>query len=988
MWSDALQSLAPTRIQEVLLVSSAYDAFVLEEDGALTDRLFTEYGELQLSGVPRITHVTTGARAMELLAQRRFDLVMTVVRVEDQAVTELSQRIEAEHPDLPVMLLTFDESDLDHFPHGQLPSSIDRALLWTGDARALLAAIKLTEDRLNVAHDTEAGIRVILVVEDRVRVHTALLAVLYPELLSQARSLIGDGLNDAQRVLRMRTRPKILLATSFDEGLALFERYREHMMALISDIRVPHDGVLEADAGLELVARVRAEVPRLPVLLQSSEPHRERATAMEAWFLDKRAPDYRAGLRSFLEVALGFGDFVFRLPDDREVGRARDVYELERALQSVRVESVLMHAERHDFSTWLNARSMFDLATTIRERSRDEFADGEDIRRYLIGEIRRVRRLEQEGVIADFVPRRTGPRNRFVRLGTGSLGGKGRSVAFLAAQIVRHDLLERHGGLEIRIPKTVVLGTDVFDDFMAQYDLGSMLELPDATILRRILSGVLPASVEGDLRESFEALRGPLAVRSSSLVEDSRFQPFAGVYATYMLPNNHPDEVVRFEELCRAIKGVYASVFSREARNYAAGTPHVIGEQKMAVVIQQVVGQAHGPRFYPHASGVAQSINYYPIGSQQADEGVAAIALGMGETVVSGRSALRFSPGAPGVLPQFPTARAMLRWSQNEFYAVDLSRSRLDLLAGTEDSLVLCDLADAEYDGTLSPIGSVYSAQDDMIRDNLALPGPRIASFRNLLAWNAIPLAPALLDLLGLLRESMGGEMELEFALDLADFGRRLPRGTPRRVPRLYLLQARPLASTEIHHLEFELDRIADDDVLCRTDHALGHGLIEGVADVVYVRHADPPSTLTPQIAAEIGTLDAQLRDAPYLLIGPGRWGTSDPGLGIPVDYTDIAGARVIVETAMGSRMIEHSEGTHFFQNVTSRRIGYLTVTSRFDGFLDRAWLDAQPAAYESDLVRHVRLEDALSVHLDGKEQRALVLKRPPPLRHERDPEA
>lgn len=979
MWSDEVQSLVPVRIQEILLVSSVYDAFVLEEDGALTDRLFTEYGELQLSGVPRITHVTNGQQAMDLLGRRRFDLVMTVVRVEDVPVAELSRRIKERHPRVPIVLLAFDESDLEGFPQGELPSTIDRAFLWTGDARALLAAIKLVEDQRNVDHDTRAGVRVIVVVEDRVRVYTELLAVLYPELLSQARSLIDDGLNDAERVLRMRTRPKILLANTFDEGVEILQRYRDSLMALISDVRFPQGGVLAPGAGLELAARIRAEVPRLPILLQSSESHRERAEALESWFLDKGIPDYRAELRGFLEVALGFGDFVFRLRDGSEVGRARDVYEMEQVLQTVGVESLWMHAERHDFSTWLTARSMFELAATLREKARDDFEDGEAIRRYLIEEIRRARRLEQEGVVADFATRRTGPRNRFVRLGTGSLGGKGRSVAFLASQIVRHGLLERHPGLEIRIPKTVVLGTDVFDAYMAQYDLRSMLELPDDdAVLRRMLSGVLPSEVVEDLREFFAQLRGPLAVRSSSLLEDSRFQPFAGVYATYMLPNNHPDPGVRFEELRRAIKGVYASGYSREARNYAAGTPQVIQAQKMAVVVQQVVGQQHGQRFYPHASGVAQSFNYYPIGSQKADEGVAAIALGMGETVVSGRTALRFSPGAPGVLPQFPTARALLRWSQTEFYAVDLSRSRLDLHAGPEDSLTLCGLAEAEQDGTLAPVGSVYCAEDDVVRDNLALAGPRVVTFRNLLEWNAIPLAPALLDVLGLLRESMGGEVELEFALELADYGKDVPRGQRRRTPRLFLLQARPLASTELHGVDLDDPRIGEEDVLCRTEHSSGHGVIEGIRDVVYVRRDDPPSTLTPEIAAEIGKVDARLREAgrPYLLIGPGRWGTSDPGLGIPVDYTDIAGAKVIVETAMGHRQVEPSEGTHFFQNVTSRRVGYLTVAPRFRGVLDREWLDGREAAFESELVRHVETPEALSVRLDGRRRWAVVLKR------------
>ncbi|MEM7158696.1 MAG: PEP/pyruvate-binding domain-containing protein [Myxococcota bacterium] len=987
MWSDHLQGLVPNRVQEILLVSSAYDAFVLEEGGALTDRLFTEYSELQLSGVPRVTHVTSAAGALTLLGQRRFDMVVTVVRVEDTGVTELSQRIRAAHPELPIVLLTFDESDLDHFPHGRLPPTIDRAFLWTGDARTLLAAIKLTEDRLNVDHDAAGGVHVILLVEDHLRVYSNFLAMLYPELLSQTQSIIGDGLNDAERVTRMRMRPKILLAHSYEEGLALFETHREHLMALISDVRFRKGGKETADAGLLLARHVAEQLPWLPTLLQSTEAQDPDALPPRTWFLDKRSPTYRAGLRGFLEVRLGFGDFVFRLPNDKQVGRASDIFELYHAIETVPATSLAMHAGQNDFSTWLTARSRHRLAAKLRAQSSDEFDDPEGIRQYLLDVIGQARRREQEGVIADFVARRTGPQNRFVRLGTGSLGGKGRSVAFLAAQIVRHGLLDKYPGIEIRIPKTVVLGTDVFDEFMAQYDLRELFDVEDdAEILSRILAGQLPQAVLLDLPTPMARLRGPIAVRSSSIVEDSRFQPFAGVYATYMLPNNHPDPEVRFQELCRAIKGVYASAFSREARNYAAGTPHAIAGQKMAVVIQQVVGQTHGSRHYPNASGVAQSHNDYPIGSQIAEDGVAVIALGMGETVVSGRSALRFSPGAPGVLPQFPTARAMFRGSQTEYYAVDLSRSRLDLHAGPDSSLVLCTLADAEADGTLAPVASVYSAQDDMIRDNLKLAGPRVVSFRNLLEWNSVPLAPALEGLLKLLRESMGGEVELEFALDLADWGTYVRRG-PRRTPRLFLLQARPLASPELYPLDVDLERIGEGEILCRTECSLGHGAIDGIRDIVYVQRDDPPATITPAIAREVGALNTELQAArrPYLLIGPGRWGTSDPAMGVPVEYSDIAGARVIVETAMGHRPVEHSQGTHFFQNVTSRRIGYLTVAPRFDGTLDRPWLATLPSAHDGEHVRHVQLETPLSVHLDGRKRRAVILKHPRPAPHDDD---
>jgi CheY-like chemotaxis protein len=987
VWSEQFQTLMPFRVSEILLVSSAYDAFVLEEDGSLSDRLFTEFSELDPYGVPRMTHVTTASAAMLLLYTRRFDMVITVVRVEDTEVSEFSRRIKLGFPDMPVLLLTFDDSDLAHFPGGKPPDTIDHTFLWTGDTRTLVAAVGLTEDSMNVEHDTRAaGVQVILVVEDRLRAYSSFLALLYSALMSQARSLIEEGLNDAHKMMRMRARPKILLANNYDEGLAAFHRHREHVLALISDVRFPQAGVDRADAGLELVRTIRQEAPELPIMIQSTEIDPRQAAELGSWALNKNDPGFADGLRRFLRDCLGFGDFVFRLPDDTVVGRASNVYDMQNVLRTVPIESVELHALRNDFSMWLRARSLFELAKEVREKKlTDVGGDAEEIRAYLIGVIQAASRQEQEGVIADFSPRQTGPSNRFVRLGRGSLGGKARSVAFLSAQIVRYGLLERFEGLETRIPKTIVIGTDVFDAFMSQFSVPELMELDDREIAARFVAHPLPAALRGDLASALRALRGPLAVRSSSVLEDSRFQPFAGVYATYMLPNNQRDPQLRFREVCRAIAGVYASAFSQEARTYAAGTPHLLEEQKMAVLVQQVVGQTYGDRYYPLLSGVAQSYNYYPIGNQRAEDGVAVIALGLGETVVSGRAALRFSPGAPSVLPQYPTAQAFLRGAQSHFYAVDLSRPTLDLDAGPDASLSLHDLADAEKDGTLALVGSVYCVNDDVIRDNLKLAGPRVATFRNILKWKALPLADALLELLRMLREAMGGEVEFEFAVDLANRAHMV--SGPGKVPRLYLLQVRPLPSTQGFGQAVDLDDVPKENVFLRTNRALGDGRIDEIADIVYVRTDAPSPAATPKIAAEVGRLNAELRaaDSGYMIIGPGRWGTSDPALGIPVAWSQIAGARVIVETAMQNRHVEHSQGTHFFQNVTARRIGYLTMAPDAEPFLDHHWLDTQPAVYESEMLRHVHLDRPLAVYLDGRRGRAVALKWAPELDPERE---
>jgi CheY-like chemotaxis protein len=993
----------PFRIREILLVSSAYDAFVLEEDGSLSDRLFYEYSELSLSWAPRLTHAPTAARAHELLAKRRFDMVITVVHVSDSDAGQLSQAIKEQQRHLPVVLLIFDEEELDQFSDRKVPDSIDRVFQWTGNAGVLIAAIKTLEDARNVEHDTTvADVQVILVVEDEVRAYSSFLALLYPELMSQSGSLIAEGLNDFHRLMRMRGRPKIVLANDYEQASALFEKHRRNICALMTDIRIPRGGEEAADGGIQLAKKVRAAASDLPILFQSSERGaRRHAQALGAWFVNKNAPDFHAQIRWFLKEALGFGEFVFRLPDRTEVARANDVYEMEKALQSVPEESVAYHAASNHFSVWLRARSLFELAARIKPQRISDFDDVEAMRADLINVLQAARRREQEGVITDLSSRRTGPENRFVRIGRGSIGGKGRGIAFVGTQIVRHRLLRRFKGLQIRIPKTVVLGTDAFDVFMEGIDRAELLALPDdEAITKRMLAVDLPDAVMRDLFTAWLALKGPLAVRSSSLLEDSRFRPFAGVYATYMLPNNHPDDDVRFGQLLDAIKAVYASCFWQDARNYLAGTPHESDDQSMAVVIQQVVGQAFGSRYYPAVSGVAQSYNYYPIGTQKSEDGVAHLALGLGHTVVGGGVSLRVSPGAPTVLPQFPTAESFLLGSQSVFYALDLAHATVDLTASPEASLTSCDLSAAEADGTLALVGSVYSAADDVIRENFKLPGPRVVTFNNILKWKGVPLAQALTHVLTLMRDAMGEEVEVEFAVDLPTPGgrrRRLsdvmpavdvdevaPASHDARGARLYVVQVRPMSSPEQRQLLINLDELDDDAFFARSDIALGHGHYDSVRDVIFVERERLDARVGRELCERLAVLNDRLRSEgrPYLLIGPGRWGSSDPTLGVPVKWSQIGGARVIVETPIGGRRIEPSQGTHFFRNITAAKVGYVTIESRSGSSLDRDWLMRQPAgAASSDSVRHVELPQPLGIHIDGRRGQAVLLKRAADLR-------
>ncbi len=995
-WYSTFHDLMPNRVVEILLVSSPYDAYTLEEDGRLTERIFTEYSELNLSSAPRITHVSTGAGAMELLAHRRFDLVITMARIVDTDVSAFSRKVKAVYPKMPVVLLILSESDLGLFPGGVDTVGIDHVFWWTGDARILLAIVKLVEDSLNAPDDTQkADVRVIIVVEDSVRHYSSFLSLLYAELMKQSNSLVYEGVNELHRLMRMRARPKLLLATNYEQAMALFQRYEEYVVAVISDVRFPRarGGEEDPQAGFKLIEAIQPRQPELVVFLQSAEPaNAVRALELGVAYADKRSPDLLKQIGTFVTESLGFGDFIFRLPDRTEVARARDLFQLEAVLRTVPDASLEYHATRNHFSVWLMARSMFELARRLRPRRMSEFGGTANLRAYLLRVLEESRRQQQEGVITDFSSR-SGPGAHFVRLGKGSLGGKARGLGFVSSIIARNGLRHRFEGMQVRIPRSVVIPTDEFDKFMESNQIlaGGLANTDAKTVLGRCLSGQLSDALRlRDLPQAIAGMKGPLAVRSSSLLEDSQLQAFAGIYATYMLPNNHPDPEVRFRELCQAIKAVYASTYSDDARAYIAGTPYSIEEEKMAVLIQEIVGRPHGERFYPHASGVAVSYNYYPMGAQKAEDGLAMVALGMGQTIVQGGMTVQFSPSSPGLLPQFGSARDYLQFSQSKFYALDLSKDRVNFLEADDDiSLRQYDLDAAEEDGTLALTGSVYSRDDDLIRDNLKLPGTRLVTFHNVLKYEALPLAPALAELLKQFTVGLGGAVEMEFALDGGDWGNLSLPGEP-VPPSLYVLQVRPQATQRMDS-NVETEGWPEEETLCRTDRSLGHGVVDGIRDIVFVRREDLAANETPAVAQQVGIVNARLvaEKRPYLLVGPGRWGSSDSRLGIPVKWAQIAGAKVIVETNFTDREVEPSQGTHFFHNVTSFRIGYLTL-SHVDRqgtaerrSLDVGWLDQQPVFFSTPEVRHIRLEDPIRVRLDGRKSTAVILKPAPSVEDE-----
>ncbi len=979
-----LHSLMPYRVREILLVSSPYDAFTLEEDGQLTEQVFFEYRDVSLSGPPRVTHVSSAEAAFQKLQSQRFDLILAMTSLADMGVNAFGRRVKALRPGRAVVLLALDRKELDRPRDAIDPTAIDQVFLWTGDSQILLAIIKYIEDRENVEHDIQHGnVRVIIMVEDSLRYYSSFLGMLYKELMSQSQSLYSEGVNELHRRMYMRSRPKILHATSYEEGVELLDRYKRNAMALISDVRIPRGGALDETAGIELSRFARRYDPDLPVLLQSADAsNAEQAAALRAAFVNKNSTTLLADIRGFLRRSLGFGDFVFRLADDTVVGRARDIRELERLLAVVPEESLVHHASLHHFSIWLMARSEFELAERIRPRQLSDFPSVEALRRYLIESLQEIHRSVHRGIISDF-NRSEFDRNLFSRIDDGSLGGKARSIAFLNHTLARLDSRE-FDGLQVKVPKTVVLTTKLFDDFMENndlYDFSYSCE-SDEEIARRFIDARLSDELRSDLTFIAQHIEGPLAVRSSSLLEDSLHQPLAGIYITLMIPNNSPDPVVRQREITGAVKLVYASPFFQNAKSFLSSTGNRVEEEKMAVIIQELVGRQRGSRFYPSFAGVAQSHNFYPIGPQKAKDGVVNVALGLGRIVVEEGQALRFSPKHPEILPQLFSGKSALDNTQRGFYALDMEGECGEPETDLFNNVKCYGLEVAERDGSLHPVGSVYSPDDERIRDDLSLPGPRVVTFNNLLKHGAIPLAGTLSALLRIAKKGLGRPVEIEFACEIGDWGSSPGGGRNNTAPELYLLQVRALGGwqtkSEMARLEYETE-----EALCASNRSLGHGLEDNLMDLIYVRPDRWQASVNKQVATEIGELNRKLQDEErhYLLIGPGRWGTADPWLGIPVKWSQISGVRVLIEASPEGYAVEPSQGTHFFQNITALQISYLTLPPGADKsddrqeFLDWKWLDEQPAATETQYLRHLRFSTPLTVALDGRKSRGVILK-------------
>ncbi len=968
-------SLMRKRVHSILLVSSLYDSFTFQEDGNLGEMLFSEYQELNLSSAPAITRVSTAAAALDVVRQSPPDLIITMPRVGEMDVFEFGGAVKKMVPDLPIVLLAYDTRELalleardDHF-------GVDRIFVWLGDARLFLTIIKWVEDRLNAVADAEtAGVKILILVEDSVHFYSVFLPMLYTEMMEQTQALMAEGVNRMQKLLRMRARPKILLASSYEEAKALYEQYGKGVLGMMVDARFPRNGKKDGGAGADLISWVRDDAPDMPILMTSRELDNEGvARRLGAAFINKNSPTLLHGVRDFLRGYLGFGDFIFRTPGGETVARARDLRGVVSALASVPDESVVFHACRNDFSMWLMARTEFELASALRPRRPDEFESTDALRAYLLKALRDYRNRARAGLVEEFFSDTFEADGVFTRIGTGSLGGKGRGLAFMNSLIGGYSIEHRFPGVRIHVPPTVVIATDVFDRFMHENDLARLaLSAADDTIIKDAFLRVsLPDDIVNELRTFIERVEYPLAVRSSSLLEDSSYQPFAGIYQTYMLPNNDPDSEQRLKELCCAVRLVYASTYCADSKGYIDSTPNRLEDEKMAVVIQQVTGRMHGDYLYPDAAGVARSYDYYPVKDLEPEDGVASAVLGMGRMVTDGGRCVRFSPAAPAKLFQFSSTEAYLANSQREFYALDLNGPAPVTTpdASADSNLVLLDMETAMEHDTLAPVGSVYSAENDRVYEGVHRPGVKMVTMAGFLSGDCFPLPEVLGFLLEVGRAGLSTHIEIEFAVILRESGEK-----PHEFS---FLQIRPLVF-DVATEDLELSEIDTDDAICLSERTLGHGSIAGIRDIVIVKPDAFDRAKTPDIATEIGAINAALKKEarPYLLIGPGRWGSADHWLGIPVNWAQISGARCIIEDEIEGITIEPSQGTHFFQNITSFGIGYFTMRSA-GAFakLDHDWLASQKPASEGKHVSHIRLDSELEILINSRTGLGAIMK-------------
>lgn len=964
-------NLMMRRIYNVLIVANPYDAFMLEDDGRVEEKIYNEYVELGLRYPPTFTQVSTTEEAREVLRTMHIDLVICMPGNADNDAFSVARDIKAEFPHMHCIVLTPFSHGITKRMENEDLSIFDYVFCWLGNTNLILSIIKLIEDKMNLEHDiNEGGVQMILLVEDSIRFYSSILPNLYNYILAQSKRFATEALNRHSATLRMRGRPKVVLARNYEEAMALYERYSDNMLGVISDVRFPIHGEKDSEAGLKLMREIRQNDPYLPLILESSESeNRAKAEAEGFRFVDKNSKKMSLDLRKILEEHFGFGDFIFRDPKTKaEIMRIHSLKELQDNIFKIPDDSMLYHISRNHMSRWLSARAIFPVSMFLKTVTWERLKDITAHREIIFDAIVQYRHMKNIGVVAVFDRMKFDAYSHFARIGEGSLGGKGRGLAFLDNIIKMHPEFNSLEGAKVQIPRTVVLCTDVFDQFMEQNNLYqiALSDASDDDILRHFLRAQLPDSLIADFFTFFEAVKSPIAIRSSSLLEDAHYQPFAGIYSTYMIPYLD-DKYAMLEMLACAIKGVYASVYYRDSKAYMAATSNVIDQEKMAVILQEVVGKQYDGRYYPNISGVLRSLNYYPIGDERAEDGIASLALGLGKYIVDGGQTLRVSPYHPHQVLQTSELETALRETQTRFYALDTRHVGNDFKVDDGFNILNLKVKEAERDNSLNFIASTYDPYDQVIRDGLYEGGRKVISFAGVLQQNVFPLPELLQMSMRYGAEAMRRPVEIEFACNLnAD-----------RTGSLYLLQIRPIVDQK-QMLDEDLAAIPDADCLLRSHNSLGHGVTEDVTDVVYVKTDDRFSAAdNPTIAREIEKLNKEFLDrgTNYVLVGPGRWGSSDSWLGIPVKWPHISAARVIVEVALKNYRVDPSQGTHFFQNLTSFGVGYFTIDeNRNDGCFHKATLDAMPVVEETEHVRVVRFEKGLRIMMDGKKGEGVVV--------------
>jgi CheY-like chemotaxis protein len=964
--------LMPHRIKEILIVASPYDSFIMEEDGGLMEHVFTSYRGVSLVDPPKFTMVNRHAEAFRIVARKKFDLVITMPQSLGLDAITLGKEIKKRDPNLPVIILAHTIHGLSQYAEKIPKNSIDKIFIWGGDRKILWAIVKWLEDRMNVYHDTQSAmVRVLLVVEDSPYYYSSILPILYESIVGQTQAILDDSLNEEHRLLKLRARTKILMAGSYEKAVELYEKFKPFIIGVFSDIRYPRNGVPDPEAGISFLKRVKSELPKLPTLLLSSEVNnRHKAEQIHSHFRDKNSPSLHREIRQFLLQYLGFGDFVFRMPNGDEVTTVSNLQAMERAVGMIPDESLLYHSDNNHFVNWLMARSEVNLASKFMVTESADFENVDQMRQHLLKTMSTKRVAQQQGVVAFFKQHSFDGEAEFLKIGDGSLGGKARGLAFLSKMLKKNNaFFQQYPNVDVNIPKSLVLTTDCYNHFINNNNLQDFTEFAfsDEGIADLFLDATLPTYLEDDLHTYLEWVKYPLAVRSSSLLEDGQFRPYAGLYKTYMLPNNHPDINERLAQLCVAVKLIYASVFYEGPRAFSRTTLHRTEEEKMAVVIQQLTGQEHDDHFYPAISGTAQSHNFYPIQYMNSKEGIAHIAIGLGKIVVDGGQALRFSPRYPQLLPQFSSVESSLKSAQQYFYSLRMKDESRQLWVDDERNLVRRDICECTNEAPIRQLVSSYMPEDHRIRDVYNPKGNPVVTMAPILKHNLIPVHEIVDHLLKIGKEGMGCDVEIEFAINLSQ-----QEGEPHQFE---VLQVRPL-TTENKNIGIT---ITDEDLsnpAAYSSNALGRSNSEDIYDIIFVKPEAFATNLTRKIAKEVGKFNAKMvkEDRKYLLIGPGRWGSSDSLLGIPVSWQHISGVGGLVETTTKDFRADPSEGTHFFQNITSLGVIYLTIYKSKD-FLDLEWFQDQKVIQDGQFLCHVRTTQPLIIKIDGKKNHGVVLR-------------